>query len=454
MAKGFTDRGLPVEVDSDECGFLLDELNGRPVFRRNGGREEAGSIYSFGTVACMAMACGFDWAAILEEVPDPATEERFRLRDDLLGRWDDISDFIADEINVKSYSFEAYAQIVELFSRLYPAHGHFLDKCNFLSDNFYSFEPDWRFQTYHTAPDFRTMVEEAFGVYRKDLAREVAKSNGSTIALFSSFSSSVTSEELTELFRTYEHASFRDWSYLGSGLSRALEDVDSFNRLNRGLRIRLIHDLCKSLLEAQEDGFTAANIMEDALVMLRSVPEAELKRFRSDRNWDQVHSRAVELASDEDVSGLEPLSFPAELEALDGQRLQGTTGLKLLRTPLEYLQAGSSSGLANCMGSAGYYTKAKNGQSYCLVGYSSTELTLGIELAVENDKWKVLQLSGPGNRQLKDRASLQGRLIELLAEAKEAGSSKRKSAAPTSEGSEELKEIEALISRLKLVTAR
>lgn len=414
MEQGFDLAGKPVEAESDECRFLLVELQGRPIFRWKSRDEEFGSMYGFGSVVSIAIRNGFDWTAVLLQIPDPGTDERFQLRDKLLGQWEEISSYIEDELNVQDYSFEAYSQVVELFSRLYPAYGHFEDKISFLSDNFYSFEPAWSFQSYHTAPDFRTMIAEAFGVYRKDLAREVARSTGSAIALFSRFSSSVTIEEVTALFQNYAGSDLRDWSFVGTDLDRAMEDNGSFNRLNPALRLRLIHDFFDSLLKPQSDGFLLSSIVRDTLLMLNSIPASELKRFRSDRNWDQVHSRAVGLASDEDVSGLGPLSFPRELEELDGQSLKDSTGLKLLRSPFDFLRAGSKSGLDNCMGSAGYYTKAKNGESYCLVGYSQDKLTLGIELKQEDGGWKILQLNGPGNKAIEDRRDIEDELVLKL----------------------------------------
>ena len=430
MEQGFSMAGTPVAVDSDSCKLILTELNGRPVIRWNNESEDFGSMYDFGSVACIAIRGNFRWDALVELIPDPGTEERFQLRDKLLGRWDAISAFLADEIlNGEVYDFEAYAQIVELFSRLYPAYGHFEDKQNFLSDNFYSFEPAWSFRSYHTAPDFRTMVEEAFGGYRKDLARVVAQSSGSTIDLFSRFSSSVSSEEMTDLLLSYSKEDFRDWSFVGTGVDSTLEDPTHFNRLNHALRLRLIHDFLDTLLKPEGSGFALANIVDDTLVMLQSIPDSELKRFRSDRSWDQVHSRAVGLASDEDVSGLGPLSFPRAIESLEGQSLQNNTGLKILRSPFDFLRAGSSSGLANCMGSAGYYTKAKNGESYCLVGYSEEKLTLGIELQEENGSWKVLQLNGPGNKAVAERSVFEEELLlklngKTLAEPKPRGRAK------------------------------
>lgn len=417
MDRGFSSTGAPVEPGSEGSSYLLVEANGRLSFGfdQQANHSNFGSMYSFGSVACSAIQNGFDWSQLLSFVPNPGTDEHMRLRSDLLEKWSSISLFIEDEICAPGFSFEIYSQIVDVFSRLYPAYGHFEDKANFLSDNFYSFEPDWGFRSYHTAPDFRTLVAEAFGVYRKDLARAVAASSGSAIAIFSHFSGSVTSEEMTKMLLDYSAIDFGAWSSAGNNLEGVLKDIESFNRLSAGLRLRLIRNLIELLTDPQGDEFVLFSLVGDTLLMLNSISDGELKRFRSDRNWEQVHSRAVGLASAEKVSELEPLSFPQELEALDDQILLGTIGLKILRDPIDFLQAGSSAGLNNCMGSAGYYTKAKNGESYCLVGYSKEGLALGVELKRELDgDWKLLQLSGPSNRSVANRSELEGELILRL----------------------------------------
>lgn len=414
MEQGFDRLGQLVASDDPNCSYVLAEHSGRPVFYHSGQGIESASMYSFGRLACWAIkADGFSWQNILELVPDPDTAEKHELKAKLMETEESTIDFVMDEIDPKGISPEIFEQIAELFSRLFPAHGHFEDRWNFLSDNFYSFEPSWSFRSYHTAPDFRTLIEEAFGSYRKDIARAAVSNSGSALALLTRFSSVLTSEQMVELLERSKSAKCGGWAFLGTSFDTALTHMGSFGRLGGALRLRLVHDLFDRLEADGSDGFITAAVVEDTLTMLQSVPDSELKRFRSDRNWDQVHGRAVELASDEEIEGLDPIDFPRAIEDLDRVELS-SMGLKLLRTPLDYLRAGSESGLNNCMGKAGYYTKAKKGESYCLVGYRDLRLVAGIELEHQDGKWRVLQLNGPKNSKIEDRPELEDELLLRL----------------------------------------
>ena len=414
MEQGFDRLGKLVASDDPSCSYVLTEHSGRPAFYHSGQGIESASMYSFGRLACWAIkADGFDWQNILELVPDPDTAEKHELKAKLMETEESTIDFVMDEIDPKGISSEVFEQIAELFSRLFPAHGHFEDRWNFLSDNFYSFEPSWSFRSYHTAPDFRTLIEEAFGSYRKDIARAAVSNSGSSLAILTRFSSVLTFEQMVELLERTKSAKCGGWAFLGTSFDTALTNIGSFGRLGGALRLRLVHDLFDRLEADGSDGFITAAVVEDTLTMLQSVPAGELKRFRSDRNWDQVHGRAVELASDEEIEGLDPIDFPRAIEDLDGLQLS-SMGLKLLRTPLEYLRAGSESGLNNCMGKAGYYTKAKKGESYCLVGYRDMKLVAGIELESKDGRWRVLQLNGPKNAKIEDGAELEDQILLRL----------------------------------------
>lgn len=414
MEQGFDRLGELVASDHASCSYVLGEHSGRPVFYHRAQGIETGSMYSFGRLACWAIkAADFNWQNILDLVPDPDTAEKHELKMKLMGTEESTIDFVMDEIDPQGISSEVFEQIAELFSRLFPAHGHFEDRWNFLSDNFYSFEPSWSFRSYHTAPDFRTLIEEAFGSYRKDIARAAVRNSGSALALLTHFSSTLTSEQMVALLERTEGTKCGGWAFIGTSFDAALANSESFGRLGSALRFRLVNDLLDRLEADGSDGFITAAILEDTLTMLQSVPDSELKRFRSDRSWDQVHGRAVELASDEEIEALDPIDFPKAIEALDGLQLS-SMGLKLLRTPLDYLRSGSESGLNNCMGKAGYYTKAKKGESYCLVGYRNLRLVAGVELESHEGKWRVLQLNGPKNALVDDRSSLEDQILLQL----------------------------------------
>lgn len=412
--QGFNSSGEPVELTADSCAYVLSQHAGRPLFYQKRVRGiNTGSMYDFGGIACSGIQSGFDWTAVLSRIESPATTECQELKLKLMAKRDEIDHFIRDEITPAGISEQTFEQLAELYSRLFPSYGHFDDKWNFLSDNFYSFEPSWNFKGYHTAPDFRTMVEEAFGSYRKDLARVVAATDGSTISLLSNFRDSITVEQMIDML-SLDLPNSNGWGFIGTTFDGALADLTAFDRLPGKLRAKLVEDLLFRLQADGDDGFMIAGVVGDTLTMLESIPDGEMKRFRSDKSWDQVHGRAVTLASDDKIESLDPVYFPHELTELDGVELSGRMALKLLRTPLDFLRAGSQSGLNNCMGKAGYYTKAKAGESYCFVGHSESELTAGIEIRKEENSWVVLQFNGRSNRVIDGGDELKEELLIRL----------------------------------------
>lgn len=419
MDYGFDRNGKPVEATSEEAAYALTVGSDRSFLYRTQRIEEgACSMYHFGQLACWAIRTDFDWKPLLSVLPDPETPEKLDLQEKLSEDWPKIRSFIDDELG-KEISRSTFDDILETFCRLFPAYGHFDDMVNFLSDNYYSFDPSWNFKEYHSAPTFRRLIEEAFGVYRKDLARAVSKSNGSAMALLAHFKDSVTPEQMVQLLAMEIPSSCAGWGFLGVRFDGALSDLSSLKLLSPALRFHLAEDLIHRLInsdgeDAAYDGFETVAIIEDTLTMLRSVPEGELKRFRSDRTWNQVHSRAVALASEDDVETLEAIRIPQKLEELDGELILDHFRLALLRRPVDFLRAGSKSGLDNCMGKAGYYTKAKNGESYCFVAYVDDRLRAGIELEETKDGWRVLQLNGPHNGPLEGARSFEHQLLRRL----------------------------------------
>lgn len=414
MEQRFDEIGSPVAAGSD-WSYLLRERDGRMIFQHRGDSELiAGSMYHFGQLACMAILSGFDWDPLLAVLPDPNTSEKTELKNKLLADEERTLDFVVEEIQGKGISVETFRAIAEVYSRLFPAFGHFDDRWIFLSDNFYSFDPTWNYRNFHSAPDFKTMIQEAFGVYRKDIARAVASgAKGSAISLISRFSSVFPIEQIADSLQEFSQNSDSSYGFIGADYDLALESLEDFALLNPSLRQRLFLDLLQGVQSPEEDVFLFAALIRDSLIMLPTVPRGELKRFRSDKSWNQFHARVIALASEERIESLDPIHFPQEIVALEG-KLIGDMALKLLRTPIEFLQAGSKSGLDNCMGKAGYYTRAKNGESYCLVGYRDGELLFGLELTKKEELWSVAQLTGPSNSAIPQRGEIEAELLKLL----------------------------------------
>lgn len=414
MEQRFDAVGSPVAAGSD-WSYLLRERDGRMIFQHRGDSELiAGSMYHFGQLACMAISSGFDWTAVLEALPDPGTSEKEELSSKLLAEEERALDYAFEELSGPRMSLETLRSIIEVYCRLFPAFGHFDDRWIFLSDNFYSFDPTWNYRSFHSAPDFRTLIQEAFGAYRRDLARAVASgAKGSAISLISRFAGILPAEQLAAALEGFSRDNSSGYGFMGTDYDLALESLADFSLLNPALKQRLFLDLLSGVAGDEDNLFLFAALVRDSLIMLSTVPREEYRRFRSDKDWNQFHGRVISLASEERIESLDPLRFPKEISALDGKPL-GSTILKLLRTPIEFLQAGSKSCLDNCMGKAGYYTRAKNGESYCLVGYQDGKLSFGLELKQEESLWSIAQLTGPSNSALEQRGEIEVELLKIL----------------------------------------
>lgn len=411
MEYGFTKNGKPTTIGADDCTIIVKQEKDRTLLYDSAAGLESSSMYTFGRIACRVINSKGQWGEVLNRIPDPLNEESVKLREKLISTKHETLEFAKSEIG-QPISDQLVNDLIESFARLFPAYGIFDDRYNFLSDDFYGFEPHWPHRDFHNAPNFKTLVQEAFGVYRKDLARRVAKLSGSNIALFSNFKNSLTPEQLIELIDEPFSPNLGGWSMLGSNLNTALEDVDSFNRFSPTVRLKLAKDLLASLEEG--DGFDTASTIQDSLVMLKSVPQDCLKRFKSDRTWSTVHNRAISFASDETIRNIDPIVFPSAIDNLDGKSLTSEWKMKVLRTPWEYLRAGSKDGLDNCMGKSGYYTKAKEGKSYCIVAGDERELKAAIEVSYNEGKWEALQFNGKSNAALPNKEELEDALSMLL----------------------------------------
>lgn len=415
MEYGFTRNGKITDLAAKDCYFIVKQLPDRTLLYTVEGGENSSSMYLFGRIVCWAIRANVDWSQILQRIPDPETQESMNLRKKVFSTKKATMDFIQGEIEEKGISESAFDALAEIYVRLFPAYGNFDDRSCFLSDDFYGFEPNWDNETFHSAPNFKIMVKEAFGVYRKDLARKVASLSASSIALFSNFKDSLTPEQLIEIMDEPLSNHCGGWAMIGVTIAKSLKDSETFNRFSPGMRSRLAKNFVAMLEDG--DGFEATSMVQDCLVMIKSIPDEHMKRFRSDKTWVSIHNRAVHLASEETIQSIDPIDFPAEVLALDEAPISANWQLKLLKTPWDYLLAGNKDGLNNCMGKSGYYTKAKNGDSYCLVAVDSKDkmsLKAAIEIAKGEKGWDILQFNGKSNEQLDNKEELEDELSMIL----------------------------------------
>lgn len=430
MEYGFDLNGEQISTDDEKCSHILSVENSRSKFYSKALGIETASIYSFGVVIGTILSnsyrskVSYNWKNLLEMIPDPGTDDKRILRDALEGLEEGIGNYAKEELGVESIATEDYLNLAELYSRLFPAFGHFRDNEIFIADHFYGFEPTWMLREYHSAPTFRKLVEEAFGSYRKDLARRVAESTGSAISFLAAFKGLITDEQFVELLSVPVRDNFWGWGIIGETIGKTLSDLTQFKRLSNTLRYRLIADLLRTF-EETSDGWTAITMVEDAFTMLESIADSNLKRFRSDKTWDEVHSRAMDLCSIDENGKMDENRVPEEVQKLDGAEICSTR-FAVLKKPHEFRAAGEL--LNNCMWKAGYFTKFRKGESISLIGFEGENPVAGLEILVEKGTWKVAQLNGIDNKALENRSSLEAAALEILnGKAPEAVSTRKRS---------------------------
>lgn len=416
MEYGFDVKGAIVEIDDASCTHVLAVENGRSRFYTKRIGINSASMYSFGVVIGQLLSSASDakisynWENLLQVLPDPGTEEKVNLQKGLLKLEKEVHYYAESELNVKDLSTDEYLKLVEVYSRLFPAFGHFRDNSLFVADNFYGFEPAWKFRDYHSAPTFKVLVEETFGTYRKDLAKAFASSNGSAISLVAIFSQSVTAEQSVRLLSIPAAPALWGWGIVGDTLSNALADLTQFNRLSGSLRYRLIEDLLENL-RTTEDGWSLSTMLEDTFTMLETVKDNDLKRFKSDKTWDQVHGRAIELCSGDGDAKMGRNAIPIEVKNVEGVDICSTR-FAILRNPIDFQHAGEA--LNNCMAKAGYFTKFRRGKSISLIGFNGENAAIGLEIARDEGVWKVLQLNGVNNQRVDNRQEMEEVLLKSL----------------------------------------
>lgn len=412
---GFDLTGASVNTTDDSCTHILLVKDGRSQFYSKSAGVNSASIYSFGVLIGRILEASktkesYDWDNILAVLPDPGTDDKITLQKDLLKLEKETRYYAENELGVSNVSTDDYLKLTEIYTRLFPAFGHFNDSSLFIADNFYGFEPVWKVRDYHSAPTFKILIEETFSAYRKDLARAFSASNGSAISLLAQFSGSVTPEQAVKLLSLPTERSLWGWGIVGDNLSNALADLTQFNRLSNTLRYRLIEDLLETL-RTTEDGWGIATLLEDTFTMLESVTDSDLKRFKSDKTWEQVHGRAIELCSGDGDSKMSTNPIPHEVQSLDGAEICSTK-FAILKKPVDFHHAGEA--LNNCMAKAGYFTKFRRGKSISLIGFNGERPAVGLEIALDEGKWKVLQLNGVNNQTLDNRKEIEEALLESL----------------------------------------
>lgn len=285
-----------------------------------------------------------------------------------------------DELDVQIDPAVANA-FIELYLSCFPIFWRYsvTDESCIVYDGFYGRYLATREEEYHSATSYRELVQGVLGVARKDTLREFRNLNEDQVALLSMFRSLLPPETMLAALKRLPN---RFFDYL---IDPARYLV--LQRLSPTIRLRLFEDTILSRV-------CDPGLMNDALNMLEEMADDELRRLKGVRTWMELHNRAMRLtALDGDEEAV--IKTPPELMKLSESTREEAVQLVPLMRASEFLHVGRA--LDICIGTHSYFSRARKGESYCLTGLRDGKPEVAVEVALQNERWKVLQYRGFAN---------------------------------------------------------
>jgi hypothetical protein len=306
--------------------------------------------------------------------------------------------YVADEHSV-ALSETAALTIAKLFIGLYPVFSHFLlpRATDMLYDGFYGMASGVeKYLPYHSIGDYRTFVATVWGAARKDTLRLTSSLQDVHLALIYSFHRVLPAAVLAPLVEELLPA-----AGYPSYFTTQPQAYDALLRVTPHQRKELFQELfCTK--RTTDGAHYPEEFVDDTLSMLLLVPEEKLSRLKGATTWQELHHRAMKEASAPLEEG--SLKLPAAVKNLAHASLLSYK-VEPLTSGAAFLAAGAE--LSICLGQAGYYQKALNGESYCLLGSLQTgELAWALEVEFHHPAWYVRQLRGRDNVRLADEEAL------------------------------------------------
>jgi hypothetical protein len=244
-------------------------------------------------------------------------------------------------------------------------------------DGFYGNYVANRNHDYYFATSYEKLVQEIFGVARKDTLRETRRMNVDQLCLAYMFRDILPVDVVLAVVTNAAEDSFYDFS---------------LNRTGYQALARLTQPTVRRLMEAIIDARGSDQfMMEDALDMLGAVPDESLKRLKGVKDWLELHDRAMRLV-DLGTGDSAPIKIPKELMNLAEESLESEMKLIPLMRADEFIGVGST--LDICLGKSNYFMKARRGESYCMTGLVGGEPQVAVEIENNRSKWRVLQYRG------------------------------------------------------------
>jgi hypothetical protein len=302
--------------------------------------------------------------------------------------------FLKEEYNAK-LSFAQRDSLCELFEQLFPVYWRYAITSHtcILYDGFYGRGPSEAYLPYQSSLTYEELIENVFGVARKDTLREGRKIDAMGLNLAYVFRDILPTEVILQELSTHE-GHFAEFPI-------DQESYSSLARLSAPIRRRLFADL---IMDFKLD----AQVVSDALDLLNVIPEDRLKRLKGTNNWNQLHRRL--MIHCDAVDGDQIIKPPTILERLE-EPCHGIV-FKPLRNAKDFVTLGDW--LDICIGKAGYFMRAVRGESYCLVGLIDEIPYAALELKVSEGVWKVNQLRRENNEWLDNQKLMIGLIEERL----------------------------------------
>lgn len=267
---------------------------------------------------------------------------------------------------------ETAAKIVSL---AFPIFSTLME--NRLSDAFYAFYRwDVRNHPHYRLPSYKDFLIAEFGVYRKDLAKVVAKANASAVTWASRFAPIIDIDSII--------------GALQENPRRSGDDINSMEAIRHFPR-NTIKRLLSEGLSTQIDPI----MIDDALEMAPFVPPEEQKICKS---WKEVHDYGmVHYTNDREEKGIR---HPKEFEDFfENAKIDGYEVIPL-RDSQAFVQTGKIMDV--CVGSVGYISRAYDGDGYCfrLDDEEGNAYALAEVAKNSSDEWNIAQLRGMKNSNL------------------------------------------------------
>ena len=264
---------------------------------------------------------------------------------------------------------------VRIVSLAFPIFSTLME--NRLNDGFYAFYRwDVRNRPHYRLHSYKDFLIAEFGVYRKDLAKAVAKSNDSAVRWASRFAPIIDIDSIIQALLEKPRRSGDD-----------IESMEAIRHFPRNTIKRLLSEGLSSQIDPI--------MIDDALEMAPFVLPEEQKLCKS---WKGVHDYGmVHYTNDREEKGIR---HTKEFEDFfKNAKFEGYQVVPL-RDSQAFVQTGKLMDV--CVGSVGYISRAYDGDGYCfrLDNEEGNAYALAEVAKNSSDEWKIAQLRGMNNSNL------------------------------------------------------